>query len=66
MGGSKPDHEPGRLHDLVHDRQQLVERVSRSTRLRSRVENAWMVWAALYLRRLNRRSATAWMRRRAG
>jgi hypothetical protein len=43
-----------------------VERVSRSTWSRRRVENTSMVLAAWYLRRLNRRSTAAWMRRRAG
>src|SRR4029453_2245249 len=42
------------------------ERVSRSTCSRRWVENAWMVVAVLYLRRLKRRSTTCWMRRRAG
>jgi hypothetical protein len=41
-------------------------RASRSTSSRSRRPNASTVLAALYLRRLKRRSTTAWMRRRAG
>src|SRR5215207_10193770 len=43
-----------------------VERVSRSIWSRRRVENAWMVVAVLYLRRLKRRSTACWMRRRGG
>ena len=43
-----------------------VARVSRSIWSRRRVENAWMVVAAWYLRRLKRRSTAAWIRWRAG
>src|SRR5512132_4697773 len=43
-----------------------VERVSRSICSRRRMLNASTVLAASYLRRLKRRSTTAWMRRRAG
>ena len=43
-----------------------ADRVSRSTSSRNRALNASTVLTALYLRRLNRRSTTAWMRRRAG